>query len=436
MRLKLNSIWALAVAFEGLVPAPGGFEGARRGVAVQALAVSAARALPAPPPRPRIGTRTCTHTHTHAHAHTHHVPPPTPGAFITGSPVLSWAANNTAKLNLDHGGRPLQCWTLLSTAEWGRCAAPAAAAAVPPPHTHPRAAGVPRCHARLLPRARAPGRRVRQTRPRARVPRALAPAHRPRPPAHPPAPPPQRQQGAAGGGAPREGRGRAGGDARGVCLRARRGRGRAAARRRLEVRGAGGGGGGGWCGCEGPGLTARLRLRCRCTGPGRLATAPRARAARTGVNPAPPPCRPPAAARAQLWGAALPLNGPGAPCILDPVARVGVCGDWLADGGVEGGTGGGASLQAAALSGLALAERLARLARVGAAPRPGVKFATTRARWASAWARTSRRWACTASAASPARSPRARLPRQRRRRQGRGRGLAAAGGARARGAGR
>ena len=28
--------------------------------------------------------------------------------------------------------------------------------------------------------------------------------------------------------------------------------------------------------------------------------------------------------RVQLWGAALPLNSPRVPCILDPVARVGV----------------------------------------------------------------------------------------------------------------
>lgn len=36
-----------------------------------------------------------------------------------------------------------------------------------------------------------------------------------------------------------------------------------------------------------------------------------------------------AACRVQLWGAALPLNSPKVPCILDPAARVGVCGDWL-----------------------------------------------------------------------------------------------------------
>jgi len=58
-----------------------------------------------------------------------------------------------------------------------------------------------------------------------------------------------------------------------------------------------------------------------------------------------------APARVQLWGAALPLNSPGVPAILDPAARVGVCGDWLL----------GAGVQAAAASGLALARRLAAL---------------------------------------------------------------------------
>ena len=73
------------------------------------------------------------------------------------------------------------------------------------------------------------------------------------------------------------------------------------------------------------------------------------------------------AAKAQLWGAALPLNGPGARCILDPVARVGVVGDWLAPRGPDGD---GASLQAAALSGAELAERLARLFELHAAAGP------------------------------------------------------------------
>lgn len=52
--------------------------------------------------------------------------------------------------------------------------------------------------------------------------------------------------------------------------------------------------------------------------------------------------------KVQLWGAGLPTNTPGVPCIFDPVARVGICGDWLL----------GSSLEAAALSGMALAEHV------------------------------------------------------------------------------
>lgn len=54
--------------------------------------------------------------------------------------------------------------------------------------------------------------------------------------------------------------------------------------------------------------------------------------------------------KTQLWGAALPLNSPRVPCIWDPVGRAGVCGDWVAEGG---------SMQAAALSGKAMAEWIA-----------------------------------------------------------------------------
>jgi predicted NAD/FAD-dependent oxidoreductase len=62
----------------------------------------------------------------------------------------------------------------------------------------------------------------------------------------------------------------------------------------------------------------------------------------------PPLAAPP---RVQLWGAALPLNSPQVACVLDPAARVGVCGDWLLGAGVQG----------AALSGLELARRMAAL---------------------------------------------------------------------------
>ncbi|KAL4432882.1 hypothetical protein ABPG77_008208 [Micractinium sp. CCAP 211/92] len=53
--------------------------------------------------------------------------------------------------------------------------------------------------------------------------------------------------------------------------------------------------------------------------------------------------------RTQLWGAALPINSPRVGCIFDPAARAGVCGDWVLEGG---------SMQAAALSGAAMAERI------------------------------------------------------------------------------
>ncbi|WMV11719.1 hypothetical protein MTR67_005104 [Solanum verrucosum] len=51
----------------------------------------------------------------------------------------------------------------------------------------------------------------------------------------------------------------------------------------------------------------------------------------------------------QLWGAALPTNTPGIPCFFDPRGRAGICGDWLL----------GSSLEAAALSGIALADQIA-----------------------------------------------------------------------------
>lgn len=56
--------------------------------------------------------------------------------------------------------------------------------------------------------------------------------------------------------------------------------------------------------------------------------------------------------KAQLWGAALPLNSPRVPCIWDAEGRVGVAGDWVHSGG---------SVQAAALSGRALARRIGEM---------------------------------------------------------------------------
>ena len=53
--------------------------------------------------------------------------------------------------------------------------------------------------------------------------------------------------------------------------------------------------------------------------------------------------------RLQLWGAALPTNTPGVPCIFDPFGRAGICGDWLL----------GSKIEAAVLSGIALANHIA-----------------------------------------------------------------------------
>lgn len=62
--------------------------------------------------------------------------------------------------------------------------------------------------------------------------------------------------------------------------------------------------------------------------------------------------------KTQLWGAALPINAPvleeREACVWDAQARVGIVGDWVA---------GGASVEAAALSGAALAARIAAEAR-------------------------------------------------------------------------
>ena len=50
---------------------------------------------------------------------------PWQAAFVEGSPVISWAANNTAKIAANRqgggtgGGPPLECWTLISTREFG-----------------------------------------------------------------------------------------------------------------------------------------------------------------------------------------------------------------------------------------------------------------------------------------------------------------------------
>ncbi|XP_073108294.1 uncharacterized protein [Elaeis guineensis] len=61
--------------------------------------------------------------------------------------------------------------------------------------------------------------------------------------------------------------------------------------------------------------------------------------------------------RVQLWGAALPTNTPGIPCIFDPHGRAGICGDWLL----------GSSVEAAAISGLSLANHIADYFQSGGA---------------------------------------------------------------------
>ncbi|XP_062178262.1 uncharacterized protein LOC133883078 isoform X2 [Alnus glutinosa] len=61
--------------------------------------------------------------------------------------------------------------------------------------------------------------------------------------------------------------------------------------------------------------------------------------------------------RVQLWGAALPTNTPGVPCIFDPHGRAGICGDWLL----------GSSLESAALSGMTLANHIADYFQTGGA---------------------------------------------------------------------
>ncbi|KAK8919042.1 hypothetical protein KSP39_PZI021537 [Platanthera zijinensis] len=58
---------------------------------------------------------------------------------------------------------------------------------------------------------------------------------------------------------------------------------------------------------------------------------------------------PPFYTRVQLWGAALPTNTPGVPCMFDPYGRAGICGDWLL----------GSSMEDAALSGISLGNHMA-----------------------------------------------------------------------------
>lgn len=62
--------------------------------------------------------------------------------------------------------------------------------------------------------------------------------------------------------------------------------------------------------------------------------------------------------RVQLWGAALPTNTPGIPCIFDPHGRAGICGDWLL----------GSNVEDAVLSGISLAHHMADYFQSGGSP--------------------------------------------------------------------
>lgn len=64
---------------------------------------------------------------------------------------------------------------------------------------------------------------------------------------------------------------------------------------------------------------------------------------------------PPLFVRTQLWGAALPTNSPRTPCLFDGAARAGMCGDWLL----------GSTVEAAALSGMAMAQRISEAVAAG-----------------------------------------------------------------------
>lgn len=114
--MRLNSVWCLMAAFAK--PLGAQFE---------------ARRPPQPPllctrPREMPRRKSDADPAASAAADTRALPSTPPqGAFIEGDPVLSWAANNTAKLG--SGGAPAgpgaaaaayECWTLFSTAAYGR----------------------------------------------------------------------------------------------------------------------------------------------------------------------------------------------------------------------------------------------------------------------------------------------------------------------------
>lgn len=125
--MKLNSVWCLMVAFAE--PVGAAFEARRRFGWAPPLplsfyllnaSVKLADARDRPLPCSTLAT-------------------PQQGAFVEGCPVLSWAANNTAKFLGNHPKAPAsspktpsaaapagagtdtrECWTLFSTASYGR----------------------------------------------------------------------------------------------------------------------------------------------------------------------------------------------------------------------------------------------------------------------------------------------------------------------------
>jgi len=168
MRLRLSAVWVAMVAFDRPLPVPDAMEGGkqllpapqrhRRAQPPQAQAGATIVDGSPPPPLP---PGFCAHSHpTRCHAlqqHPHRAPrlrpparslwrPPTPpaaGAFISGGGPLSWAANNSAKMGLEHPGVPgLECWTLISTNAYGqknKARTPPPLPAATSPQLHPSA---------------------------------------------------------------------------------------------------------------------------------------------------------------------------------------------------------------------------------------------------------------------------------------------------------
>ena len=93
-----------------------------------------------------------------------------------------------------------------------------------------------------------------------------------------------------------------------------------------------------------------------------------------GAPPAPAPggLAPPAFTKLQLWGAAVPLNGlksaPGHEFAFDAAAAAGICGDWLCPNTL------GIGIEAAAVSGDALAEHIVRCYAAEAGARSGARL--------------------------------------------------------------